>query len=69
MNILKPCPFCRGEARIGMSYEVDPNSKAPDGGFGYLPYCTDCLVHPPYSFFNRDDAISWWNGDNFKEEK
>lgn len=68
MDILRPCPFCGGKADIGMSYEVDSNAKAPDGGFGYLPYCIDCLVHPPYSFFTRDDAISWWNGDNFKEE-
>lgn len=54
---MRICPFCYGEGDVRRTDDV----KAPDGGGGYLPYCTCCGVHPAYAFFTLQDAINWWN--------
>ena len=66
MKDMITCPFCGDEGAVRRYSEI----KAPDGSPGYLPYCTGCGVHPPYSFFTLDDAINWWNNRaTQKEEK
>lgn len=59
------CPFCGSKADIRRYSAV----KAPDGGLGYLPYCTGCGIHPPCSFFTIEDATNWWNDRVIMDEK
>lgn len=59
------CPFCGSKADIRRYSAI----KAPDGGPGYLPYCTGCGIHPPYSFFTIEDATNWWNDQVIMDEK
>lgn len=65
---LLTCPFCGSKASVSWQTAV----KAPDGGPGYLPYCTGCGIQPTYSFFTNTDAVNWWNDRviiSNKEEK
>lgn len=57
------CPFCKGEAQVIKSLRI----TAPDGGPGYLPYCTSCGVHPSYGFFTMKEAADFWNNRQQKE--
>jgi Lar family restriction alleviation protein len=60
-GLLKPCPFCGGQARLKMHYKVK-NS--------WYVQCNDCGVRTPYSTQAayepwtraRDYPVKLWNG-------
>lgn len=58
MAELKSCPKCGGETEI--RYACEAIVGVSETG-GYQPYCTDCLIAPPYAFFTKQDAADWWN--------
>ena len=58
MADLKPCPKCGGKAAL--RWNDNAIVGVSDTG-GYQPYCTDCLISPPYAFYTKETAVDWWN--------
>jgi len=56
MDILKPCPFCGGAARL----KIVPHVPV---GYDYIPQCTDasCAGRLNKKFGTKDVAIYAWN--------
>ena len=47
--LLKPCPFCGGEAKI------------LKGTYGYYPYCCNCQCLLNTDYKTKQDVIEAWN--------
>lgn len=63
---LKPCPFCNGQAKIGIKCE----SAGMDGSYAnWIIHCEKCgamIAYPADEFYGRkalteDEAINAWN--------
>lgn len=57
-EILKPCPFCEGEAKEfkdTLVYTSVPN------GAQYIVWCTKCGCRSPMNIENKEEAIKAWN--------
>jgi hypothetical protein len=64
-NVLKPCPFCWGAARIGDQYEG--SGQRPSKCYPVIR-CDTCNLCVDFNVRHSYDMVKFWNGMAIAEE-